>query len=296
LNGVVKKSVTGSGTLMYNQFLRLGQEGTGGRTYNGYLRNFAVYSSVLSYAQITGIYSKTLFLPSVIANLQMWLDGADPLNTGVQPSSGAAVTTWSDKSGASNSGTGVASPTFVSGGGIALNGTSQYYTTNYTSAPTVETVFIVMKFNNNTTIQDMLGTINTPSGGRQFELYLGKLNTNNYNLVGYNLNSINAIPINTTILLDYTFGSGTTTTFYNGMQDGTATGISYTNTGKTAIGVTYATTASLSALVNGTIYEVVIYNRLLTATERQSMEGYLAWKWGLQASLPANHPYYSFAP
>ena len=31
------------------------------------------------------------------------------------------------------------------------------------------------------------------------------------------------------------------------------------------------------------------------ATE-QLMEGYLAWKWGVQGSLPANHPYKSAAP
>ena len=26
-------------------------------------------------------------------------------------------------------------------------------------------------------------------------------------------------------------------------------------------------------------------------TDRQKVEGYLAWKWGLQASLDASHPY-----
>jgi len=34
----------------------------------------------------------------------------------------------------------------------------------------------------------------------------------------------------------------------------------------------------------------------LTATQRQQIEGYLAWKWGLQGSLPAGFPYKSAAP
>jgi hypothetical protein len=41
----------------------------------------------------------------------------------------------------------------------------------------------------------------------------------------------------------------------------------------------------------GTICEVVIYNRTVLLTEREEVEGYLAWKWGLEAELPAEHPY-----
>jgi len=43
------------------------------------------------------------------------------------------------------------------------------------------------------------------------------------------------------------------------------------------------------------LYEVLIYNSYLSTNQRQQIEGYLAWKWGLQANLPANHPYF-FAP
>ena len=48
----------------------------------------------------------------------------------------------------------------------------------------------------------------------------------------------------------------------------------------------------------GTYYpfEILIYNHYLSEIERQKVEGYLAWKWGLQASLPAGHPYLSSAP
>jgi hypothetical protein len=47
---------------------------------------------------------------------------------------------------------------------------------------------------------------------------------------------------------------------------------------------------------DGLICEYVFYNRALTLKERQQVEGYLAWKWGGVANLPANHPYKLFPP
>jgi len=41
----------------------------------------------------------------------------------------------------------------------------------------------------------------------------------------------------------------------------------------------------------GNISEILIYNNALSNAERQQVEGYLAWKWGMQATLPVTHPY-----
>jgi hypothetical protein len=38
------------------------------------------------------------------------------------------------------------------------------------------------------------------------------------------------------------------------------------------------------------VKEIFILDSISTAN-RQIMEGYLAWKWGLQGNLPSNHPY-----
>jgi hypothetical protein len=46
----------------------------------------------------------------------------------------------------------------------------------------------------------------------------------------------------------------------------------------------------------GYVNEVVYYDRALTTAQRQQVEGYLAWKWGLQSKLPSNHPYKNGAP
>ena len=42
---------------------------------------------------------------------------------------------------------------------------------------------------------------------------------------------------------------------------------------------------------NGVIYEILVYNSALSNTDRQIVEGYLAWKWGIEAQLPTGHPY-----
>lgn len=39
------------------------------------------------------------------------------------------------------------------------------------------------------------------------------------------------------------------------------------------------------------VYEVLQYSTSLSTADRQLVEGYLAWKWGLTADLPASHPY-----
>jgi hypothetical protein len=39
------------------------------------------------------------------------------------------------------------------------------------------------------------------------------------------------------------------------------------------------------------VAEVLVFNRILTDVERQTLEGYLAWKWGVTDYLPDAHPY-----
>ena len=44
------------------------------------------------------------------------------------------------------------------------------------------------------------------------------------------------------------------------------------------------------------VAEIVLYSSVLTTLQIQIIEGYLAWKWGLQTNLPVGHPYKSSAP
>ena len=45
-----------------------------------------------------------------------------------------------------------------------------------------------------------------------------------------------------------------------------------------------------------TIQECGIISGTITTSDRQKLEGYLAWKWGVNSNLPSGHPYYSAAP
>jgi len=46
----------------------------------------------------------------------------------------------------------------------------------------------------------------------------------------------------------------------------------------------------------GSISEIILLNTSISTDARQKLEGYLAWKWGLIANLPANHPYKNYPP
>jgi hypothetical protein len=44
------------------------------------------------------------------------------------------------------------------------------------------------------------------------------------------------------------------------------------------------------------VAEILLYDTSLSLTQVQQLEGYLAWKWGLQGNLPANHPFKNSPP
>jgi hypothetical protein len=46
----------------------------------------------------------------------------------------------------------------------------------------------------------------------------------------------------------------------------------------------------------GNVFEIVVFNSVLSDAGFQKVEGYLAHKWGLTANLPAGHPYKTVGP
>lgn len=83
---------------------------------------------------------------------------------------------------------------------------------------------------------------------------------------------------------------------YRAYLDGTSIFSTATNT------VNFGTVARFifknlnNSMYAGEIAEICIFNSALTTGDRQKVEGYLAWKYGLQAQLPVGHPYLSAAP
>ncbi len=43
-------------------------------------------------------------------------------------------------------------------------------------------------------------------------------------------------------------------------------------------------------------YEIIIIDDEVDTDTRQKIEGYLAWKWGLEGDLAGDHPYKRSAP
>ena len=84
----------------------------------------------------------------------------------------------------------------------------------------------------------------------------------------------------------YTFNyNGTSTSSSSSSYNGPLTGLAI-NTGGAAAGETS----------DCDLAEIILYNSQFTTAQVQLIEGYLAWKWGLQGNLPANHPYKNSPP
>ena len=242
------------------------------------------------------------FVPTVIPGLQVWLDGQDPLATGAAPANGTSVTTWADKSSNSRSFTGSATYNTTTTG-LTFNGTSNYY--SFSQMPLNYTGSVAYVVNiTSPSGWDNLFQLGPDYAGVTFRIngYTG--NTVQINTVGGAEQQLAQLPIysNTLVIFIYTFtgtASSSTSLFIEEIGNGTLT----TNTATATRGITpgnqgayIGTYAALGARFTGVVHEVLYYNSVLTQVTRQTMEGYLAWKWGLQTSLPTSHPYRSAAP
>jgi len=92
-------------------------------------------------------------------------------------------------------------------------------------------------------------------------------------------------------------GAGAILSYANGAIAATASLAGSGNTSNTdSQSVRIGATPAGAQFFNGPIAEVVAIPFVATLEMRQLIEGYLAWKWGLQGNLPADHPYKNAAP
>jgi hypothetical protein len=235
------------------------------------------------------------FSPANVGTIKFWLDGADPNATGVVPAVDTVLTTWKDKSA------NAVVPTLSGGGTLTFKGTNSGKGVNfdgnvYLSLPNGTlpsgtgsfTYFIVIKptANNSQMLVSMAANLN--SAPYTFGLFL----LSPY--LDYFQPDLNGTipPTNTISLVTAQYDSSIHTRYYSYNATVNATDSSTTlnlNSSNVYIGATYGG----SGLYAGTMCEVLVYSSILSTTDRQSIEGYLAWKWGFNSSLPPSHPYYS---
>ena len=239
--------------------------------------------------------TSTTFLPTSISGCALWLDGQDPAGTGTAPSTGATISTWVDKAAGKNAAA-TGSPTYVAGGGINFNGTAYFLNQAFSQNLSQRSIFIVMQETVRNNVYGVFPLIPTPNTGADYQTTTGlSVETSNGLRFYANGGSYQSDIGNATLLVK---------AIYNDNMNGT-TGSGYvngTNVTNATAGYTAGTCSGYGVAarwiggilsgysLNGVIYEILFFNTPLSVANRRSIEGYLAQKWGLLASLPAGHP------
>jgi hypothetical protein len=234
----------------------------------------------------------TSFTPRLISGLQVWLDGKDPAGTGTAPANAATISTWVDKSGNGYNFTASVAATYSSAY-TSVSFANSLYSSSYTAAPTSETAFIVFNYASGgggalvAGYSGARGIWCGNSGGGANSV--GIVNT----LIAWlAVTSSGTTSANTTTLTTARIASGSSFISLNGSTTFISGGTGFTGGTVTWLG----REAGTSFGYTGYAMEIIFFNSDLSLLNRQKVEGYLAWKWGSQASLAAGHPYLSAPP
>jgi hypothetical protein len=227
------------------------------------------------------------FSPQVIPGLALWLDAAD--RSTFTFSSGSNISQWNDKSGNGRNAIAETSP-ILSNSGVYFSGSSSFNTT-YTALPTIESIFIVYNLSSSPGyFTNLIGP--SASSGRAISLSDSApyfLTWDRWGGGGGAFGpgaSVSDISFNTRTLTTGLY-NGTGTISLNGSNQSAGSTGSFSGSGTTT---RIGRGAGVGGIV-GFLFEVIIFDTFVTTSQRQQVEGYLAWKWGLVGNLPTAHPY-----
>ena len=255
----------------------------------------------------------TPFNPISQTNLLMWYDGADASSLTL---SGSTITAWNDKSGNGNHLTVAVGPTRTAtssnptGWDVSFNGSTQYIRSNslaVTNGTNTMTVFIVVKNTaSSITGRIIAGITSGPETTENGAFRFANAATNSIaitkgSLTGTQDGTNYTISSDVYHIITITWnGAANSPVFVDGSLNGTYSANSNTTFSFTrfGLGASLGTSPVFTPATfwTGSLNEVIIYRSALSSTQRQQMEGHLAWKWGLNSSLPTTHPYYKVRP
>ena len=241
------------------------------------------------------------FYPTDIPGCSLWLDAADRSSMTFSSGSLTNISGWNDKSGLGNNAAGSTSPypqynikTLNGLPVIGLEGSSdQFFVNNNFTVTTFPTITYACVFSGNGSsgtdpIGGVITTDTAGSYGRSLGLSNRIIQIENYNSFTATSSTLSSGQFYTVVL---TFNGATETTVsVNGVKSTYAgsTG-SFNNTSGLYIGNYHGDGAQYG--INMDIAELLIYGTALTDPQRQQVEQYLTWKWGLPvANLPTGHP------
>jgi FtsP/CotA-like multicopper oxidase with cupredoxin domain len=247
------------------------------------------------------------FVPTQIPNLAAWYDASDP-TTLVQQQTG--VSTWYDKSGHNNalvqSNTGAMPQTGPNVDGLAalgfsgkqfLIGTNPAFSNNVFNA---STLFVVGNAAAATVASSVLSSGLPPGNATpRWELRLFENGYTHFDFNNISVGRVGATEKSVGPALWSAAGSASAEYLRkDGNTLGTSKGPGATVSGSypLVVGGNAGASRQLSDGYTGAIGEILVFNRYLSAAESQTVEGYLACKWGLQNRLPENHPYRAVCP
>jgi hypothetical protein len=238
--------------------------------------------------------------PSNIGGCVLWLDSQD--NTKFTFSSGSNIATWLDKSGVGNTATGTNSPVLtanlINGRQAVATANGPYFTgamsitgaTATTFAVAVTTATLPLSGYDQRLVT-FANTTNVDYGRTDGAIALfnqsatSKITT--WRVTG-NIGTSNiatGVPFIACSKYDGTNGY----LWENGSPGSTASSPSSGNFSVTKYGIGEQANPT-TEYWRGYIGEIIVYNTALSDTDRRNVEGYLAQKWGMTASLITGHP------
>jgi hypothetical protein len=248
------------------------------------------------------VLNRTRFSPRNIQNLALWLDGADPFGNGTVPANGTLMSNWTDKSTFKDDAikpTVGNRPNYNTNGFMNFNGSNAFF--NLTDISFVVnsafSVFIVEQRQTNTANFIINGlTLFLPLQN----LHIGYRGNTSFTFAFWG-NDIDAgvtgfmtLATEPFRIWSLIYTGSQRTIFLNGTS--VATQALTTNLLNTASGRIGFNNFDARTYYSGNIREIIFTKPSIDGFLRQQTEGYLAWKWGLQANLPASHPFKNAPP
>lgn len=241
------------------------------------------------------------FAPDYISGINLWLDGQ--YSSSIITSSDL-VTQWNDKSGSNNDFIAGPSGTITYAEPSGINNRPAIYfetapntylerTFNISPSNDLSLFMVVYHVSNIGGNSELFFTRSAPTSPSYayFDLFSNTQTTGLLNInIGNQTQVSTGVDIRGTIALIDVIATSTTDIYVNGTQ---------TNNNITRGSLLLNNDlgwAISGGTFKGYVGEVITYPSGVTDTERQQIEGYLAWKWGLQDNLPDSQPYKNAPP